>query len=279
MARLSCPAILFVIPIILFRGVLALFYYMFLGLFFIARNVCYHVFKSQADRPGPRSTTEQYPTRLLCYQENKKLLDAWSASATSKVLFVTIEVQVPDQQETRISEIALSRWSPGTPGIETMLWIIEDGGLRSNSNSAHRTSAFLYDATETIREDVISIHLGDIFQDFREEYERLYLVGYRINETLSIMKKVWAPPQDLVIIDTARVWQAQHKEITELSLEQCIERVPELQEYSFSLENTGNKARLGIQLLREQVDHFSLSYEIPDIRVIKEAFIHLLLEI
>ncbi|KAI0905048.1 hypothetical protein F4823DRAFT_612645 [Ustulina deusta] len=262
----SSLAILFGIPIALVRMLLAPFSYIFVYLFSVATNIQHYLFRNRTGSLG--STTRQNHTRPLCDQENNKLLEAWSASATSKVLFVTVEVHLLNGQTPEISEIALSRWSPGRSSkIQTSLWVIENDGSDAKAHNAHKTSAFLYGATKTIRADEISIHLADIFQNIRKQFERVYLVGYKINKTLSLVGKAWALPKDIVTIDTERVWQAQHKDVTELSFEQCIERITQLREYSSSLGNAGNKAHLGIQLLQDEIKAFRITQEASTQRV------------
>ncbi|KAI3335817.1 hypothetical protein F4824DRAFT_463634 [Ustulina deusta] len=269
MARLSNPAILFEIPIALVRMLVAPFFYIFVYLFSVATNILHYVFRNQADSLG--FTAWRNHTRSVCDQENNKLSDACSVSATSRVLFVTVEVHLLNGQTSEISEIALSRWSPGRPGIETVLWMIENDGFDAKQHNAHNTLGFLYGETKTMPAAEISIHLTETFQDFRKQFERVYLVGYKIHKALSHMENIWTPPKDIVTIDTERVWQAQHQESAELPFKQCIERIPHLREYSPLLGNTGNKARLNIQLLRVEVEDFSLESNVPMPRGTEEA--------
>ncbi|KAI1420037.1 hypothetical protein F5Y12DRAFT_774773 [Xylaria sp. FL1777] len=269
MAHLSRPAILFEILIILVTKLLIPFSYIFICLFYIARTIQSFIPGDQSCNPD--STAGQNNTRPLCDQEKNKLLDAWSASATSKVLFVTVEVHRLNGQSPEISDIAVSRWSPSTPGIETLHWVIENEGLDAKVYDVQKTSVFLHGTLKTIQADEVSTHMAEIFQDFRKQFERVYFVGYKINEALDLMSKAWALPEDIATIDTERVWKAQHPETAQSSFKQCIERIPELREYSSSLENAGNKAWLGIQLLRDEVENFSLESKVPKLRVIDKA--------
>ncbi|KAI1347847.1 hypothetical protein F5Y01DRAFT_329146 [Xylaria sp. FL0043] len=172
-----------------------------------------------------------------------------------------MEVRFRNDKTSKISEIAISRWSPGTPGIETLIWVIENNGLGSNVSGSQDTSLFLYGVTKKLNEDDIPEHLADIFQGFRKKFERVYLAGYKINDMLSLIEETWVLPRGIRTIDTEKVWQAQHHGLAELSFEECVERTPQLREHDSSLSNAGNKAWLEIQLLRVLAEGDSLASE------------------
>ncbi|KAI0427135.1 hypothetical protein F5Y09DRAFT_317093 [Xylaria sp. FL1042] len=257
-------SVLFKAPIVLVRTLLALFLCIFVHLFSLVRNIQHYLFKSRSN--DLVSAVQQNHQGFSCGQENAKLSEAWSASTTSKVLFVTIEVRLLNRQTSETSEMALSQWSPArTRGIQTSLWVIENDGFNTKQHTVYKNSAFLYGITNKLQANEISTHLKDLFRDFKEEFEKVYLVGWRINETLRIIEKVWVPPQEMTTIDTERVWQAQHPDTAELSFTECIEGTPHLREHSPSLSNVGNKAQLSIRLLQDQIQAF---------RVTKETSLH-----
>ncbi|KAK5633527.1 hypothetical protein RRF57_009241 [Xylaria bambusicola] len=196
----------------------------------------------------------QTHTELLCDQERKKLSDAWSTSAASKVLFVSIEVDLLNSQGPDISEIVLSFWSPGTSrDIQTLLWVLDTGIFNIKEHRGRKISDIEYERAKLVPLDEISAHLDEVFRNFRRQYERIFLVGYKVNNTLSLIGNVWVPPEGTETIDTERAWRSQHNS-KDLTFKQCIEGVPELHGYSSSLEDVGVKAELDIRLLQAQAE-------------------------
>ncbi|KAI1362946.1 hypothetical protein F5Y08DRAFT_310730 [Xylaria arbuscula] len=228
----------------LLRILLNPFYYVILHLLVITTKIKHYIDHLGASR-----------RIALCNYEKKKLLDAWSMSATSNVVFVTLEVRHREPQIAGISEIALSQWSPGILSkTEILLWTIENESCDAEVN--HSASLLPHGTTKTIEADDVPLHLADAFQDLKEQYDRIYIVGYRINKTLDFINPIWEIPKDITTIDTEKVWQLQDHGDDELSFKQCIETIPQLQKYRDLLGNAGNETWLGIQLLKIELKAF-----------------------
>ncbi|KAI0509006.1 hypothetical protein F5B22DRAFT_618820 [Xylaria bambusicola] len=93
---------------------------------------------SKNKAPSLSLKTSQQPNDVLCNREKGKLLNAWSASTTSKVLFVTIEANLSNDKTSVISEIAVSGWSPDRSRIfEPSLWVVENNDLDATEHVSH----------------------------------------------------------------------------------------------------------------------------------------------
>ena len=255
MVCLSSLTVLLKSPIALIRIIVTPILYMTFCLSSAITIILQYAFGSRTD--NLRSTSQQRYMDLLCEQEKKKLLDAWSASAISEVMFVSIEVSHRNNETSEISEIALSSWFMNHfRKIRTSLWIIRPEKLEDEEYNTHENPNSVSGTLQHIRVDEIPIHLTDQFSGFKKQSEKLYLIGYDINKTLDLMRHIWVLPQDVVVIDTEMVFQSQNRGVSRLPFEACIERIPQLREQSSFPINTAKKAHLGIQLLQHQIKCF-----------------------
>ncbi|KAI0097306.1 hypothetical protein GGR51DRAFT_566630 [Nemania sp. FL0031] len=185
-----------------------------------------------------------------CIRENRRFAEAWKNAKDSSVVFVTIEVHESEGTLSGPSEVGLSWWSPGSiSDIQAHYWILENE-IKSVEIRESTPSKFLYGVTGQVSLDDLVLYLTDLFTDLNREFDTVYLVGFGVEMTIQQLERLRVIPKNFVILDTKKIWRAQHQDTTADTFKKAILEIPQLEGNAYALGNSGNIARVGIELLQ-----------------------------
>ncbi|KAI1749131.1 hypothetical protein F4782DRAFT_514691 [Xylaria castorea] len=187
------------------------------------------------------------------HKERQELLNAWEQVDKSAVLFVALDVAFMGETQKTVTAIGLSHWClDRTSELISFHWIIDDLQGLGIRKAAFEDDLFLYGTTEGIRESDIGPSLHDTFSDLSSRYQQIYLIGHNVEFMLDRLSTHWVVPNNCIVLDILFVWQAPHNITSPVSLEDCINSIPKLQDSKSSLNNVGNSSRVMIWLLQNQ---------------------------
>ncbi|KAI1505821.1 hypothetical protein F5X99DRAFT_367776 [Biscogniauxia marginata] len=243
-----------------------------LFLLIITFRLLVYLFRHVGNLKTPWSNSQERHQELeeaveleLCYKENRRLAEIWELSDKSNVRFIAFDLRTCDENEQMIADIGISPWSPDNKSHDESYHLFIDRREQHQDDTAPSgLGAFLYWKTQLIKESDIRVFISDRFNGEALGYETVCLVGHDISNKIEFLKPYWNVPLGTLIFDTQKIWKAQHMDISDITLEQCLLGIP-VSERKKLLGNAGNRARAIIQLLRAQGSR-STSMRIPKIQ-------------
>ncbi|KAI1640656.1 hypothetical protein F4809DRAFT_399688 [Biscogniauxia mediterranea] len=188
----------------------------------------------------------------LCYEENRKLAQIWRRPDKSSIWFVAIDLNTYDINEQIITDIGIASWCLDKKSkTKSYYWCIDHPQHFEDNNTLNKGEPFAYGKTQLIDECNIGPSLSEKFNNTTSRHETVCLVGHDIDNKIKSLKPYWEAPSGFLILDTQKIWKAQHRNITDAHLEQCLLSIPTLRHQNV-LTNSGNRAQAVIQLLRTQ---------------------------
>ncbi|KAI0599253.1 hypothetical protein F4775DRAFT_132511 [Biscogniauxia sp. FL1348] len=186
-----------------------------------------------------------------CYEENRKLTEIWQIPDKSSVVFVAIGVQTKEKSQNDIVGIGLSMWclDNGRNAL-SYYWETQQEDYQVRQPLKNDQVDFLYGQTIFVKQSDIAALLAEFFGGL-SRYSTICIIMHGIEE-INTLKKYWSFPTGVVMLDTQKIWQAQHKEVKKCSLEHCIRQFSVYQHLIPSLENRGNNAQAVMKLLQNQ---------------------------
>lgn len=188
-------------------------------------------------------------------EENKKLADIWKRTEDDSVGFVTLHILTRDDDETKVSQLGMSKWrSDGLSQIVSFHGQVEQDLAAVKESALPRwvVGDFIFGETEAIAQSDVGPWLYHTFKSFQNSQRTTCLVGHDIRRILHLVKSDWQVPSDVAIIDTRAIWEFQTEATQHPSLQQTLEGVAGLRGDDSILKNSGNDARFILKLLRIQ---------------------------
>lgn len=176
--------------------------------------------------------------------ENNRLEAILTGPNQLQTLFVALCLK----RKNVVSEIGFSVWCPGLGDeITSHSWIVSE----SSSVARPATEArFLYGKSEVIAPSQIQPFIDATFSSFRRRYDTIHIVGHSARSTEDTIKKLLNQDDFAFGFDTQRIWQYQHREQQEVSLEKILLAM-KIPHQPASLENAGNASHYIILLLQK----------------------------
>ncbi|KAI0535169.1 hypothetical protein GGR58DRAFT_480158, partial [Xylaria digitata] len=164
--------------------------------------------------------------------------------------FVAFDLRISDQIPPTIIDIGLSQWClDGGSRNRTYHWQIKEPSRRGTTKSRWETDTFLYGTTKSIHSSEIRHFLSSLFHHFRSSYINICLVGHHVQRKLDLLQSYAHIPDEFIIIDTQRVWQAHCEHEGDATLGYCLESTSNLNPGDVE-NNSGNAAHAILELTK-----------------------------
>lgn len=189
-------------------------------------------------------------------EENRRLVDVWKQTVNANIGFITLHVISEKGNETKISQMGMSKWrSDGWIHPASVHCQVEQGLAMSESSSLRLIAGdFMCGDTEVIPESDVGPWLDATFRSFQINQDSTCLVGHDIHHILHLIQPYWRVPSNVIILDTRAIWESQAHATQHPSLKQTLARVARHIDERL-LNNAGNVARWILELLQSQAYH------------------------
>ncbi|KAH8163772.1 hypothetical protein CIB48_g4465 [Xylaria polymorpha] len=195
-----------------------------------------------------------------CHEELRKLINIRKQADEFADLFVALDVAFMDEPQQTITAIGLSHQSPVKgSNLASFHWIIGNPQNLGIGKASFEDGLFLYGNTQAIQATDIGPSLQHVFSNLASRYQQIYLIAHDVEAKLERLSKHWVAPDGFIALDTQLIWQAQHNNITPVSLGECIDTIGPLRDLKSSVNNVGNSSRAILELLRYQEAKLKLS--------------------
>lgn len=185
-------------------------------------------------------------------EENRKLLELWELKNRSSLVFVTLDIRAHDQDQSLITELGLSQWgSDGKSDTSTYHWLVTEHEKPSHHGRPMNVAYSSNAEAIHIRGLDVTTALSGIFHNICSSYDKVCLAGYGTAEMLHRLGRYWVPPQNVIILDVGKIWQAQHESAVAMPLSECLEAVEPL-DIRIILANAGDTSRALMKLVQIQ---------------------------
>lgn len=177
--------------------------------------------------------------------ENQQLREIWQTFDKCSTAIIAIQIYTLEHDENKITEIGLSAWpiKNGT-NMKTFCWQVRENIEPVAYNSAAEIpDMFAFGETRLVHERNIGPLIDGFLKYWLTQYERVCLVGHGITRVLDPLSRHWKLPDQILVLDTQRIWQQQTEQIDELDLEECLRRLPIPELDCSLLGNAGNDSR------------------------------------
>lgn len=195
-------------------------------------------------------------------EENKKLKEIWikaenaneNENDNTQIGFISLQLRSHKDDETKISQMGMSKWrSDGASQIASVHCHVEqDTAVGESSYPQLIASDFMSGDTEVITESDVGPWLEATFRSFQNYQDITCLIGHDIRRILHLVQPCWRVPSGVIILDTRAIWEFQTQASQHPSLRQTLEGVVLRGCDTFLADNTGNGARLILDLLQHQ---------------------------
>lgn len=165
------------------------------------------------------------PHSIPCVNEYKKFMDLITRSSNTKVLFLAVDMVPEVWAGGDIQQIGISTWALDSQLIsDSIQWRVQnfvyETGLPSTC-SATLDEFHVAETDEVLRSDIPDLLQSHWTQHTLRGYETV-IVGHDIEQQLVRAGFLFHKSSGVIMLDTRKLWQHQHHEQKDTSLEACI---------------------------------------------------------
>ncbi|KAI1091724.1 hypothetical protein F5B19DRAFT_252919 [Rostrohypoxylon terebratum] len=205
---------------------------------------------------GPNKTKKSVSFNTGAKQHSnhlKQLATLWQEPDKSQLVYVAIDAHAQIQDRRKIADIGLSAWCPDNTEVRSFHWRVKDNVPPQSQCLPIDPELFLYGITDVVDDPTVGPLLEEVFQFLAIGHPVLCVVGHNIRDVLDLLRHCWEVPYSSIILDTEKIWQAQHEEANAVSLSEALENTLGITSNAFDrncLGNAGNSARHVLMLLQ-----------------------------
>ncbi|KAI1133955.1 hypothetical protein F5Y05DRAFT_406882 [Hypoxylon sp. FL0543] len=186
--------------------------------------------------------------------DNRRLESISQESCERSVVFISIVVCAWDVDRTKLTDIGVSFWNPNDIdcNMYSRHWRIKENVSLENRGVPNEPDTFTFGGTNLICETEIGLLLDEFILSLNTQFEKVVVVGYATQSTLDLLREHWKPSGSVTILDTQKIWQVQHGQPGEVTLEEALATTPGLVFDKYLLRNAGNDSCFILRLLQVQ---------------------------